>query len=438
MIVRLPRIAVPLLAFALGGCSGGEAAHRPAQAAQAIIGGVDDNTHTNVVGIAILRSGGLATCTGSLITPTLVLTARHCVSPTGESGVVCTDATINGMTYRTSLTEEPYPSVSFYVTTSGNLSRAASITRVSEVLTPPDSTGVALCGRDIALLRLASPITSVAPIRPRLDMPPGVDEVFTASGYGATTGAGGGSGRRRMRDGLVVRFVGQIINRGITLLEDSEWLADTGTCRGDSGGPALDDLGEVFGVLSRGQSNACESPVYTRVDSYAGWIREEAARASAEGGYPEPSWVAAPEARAGLQGEACASDDQCDPSLYCRATGWARECSTADCDACPEGWLCREGGGLCVRDPSTRPAEPEDAGVAKPEDAGEAVADDAGEATADAAEAGVTPPATTAAANSSCDAGRVGGRAGGGRGVGAGVLAALGWVATRRRRAGSR
>ncbi len=434
MVVRLPRIALPLLTLALGGCSGGDdAAHGPTRATQAIAGGVDDTTHTNVVGIAILRSGGLATCTGSLITPTLVLTARHCVSPTEEGGVVCSDVRVNGMTLRTTLTEETHPAVSFYVTTSAVLMRASSITRVSEVLTPPDSLGVPLCGHDIALLRLASPITSVAPLRPRLDMPPSVDEVFTASGYGATTGEGGGSGRRRMREGLMVRLVGFEESRGLTLREESEWLADTGTCRGDSGGPALDEIGEVFGVLSRGRSGACESPVYTRVDSFAGWIRAEAARAVEEGGYPAPSWVTAPEARAGVQGEACANDDQCDPALYCRPTGWARECTTIDCDACPEGWQCRESGGLCVRDPSTRPAVPEDAGMAKPDDAGEAAVDDAGEVVTDA---GVMPPATTAAADTSCDVGRVGGRAGGGAGWGA--LAALGWVATRRRRTGAR
>lgn len=432
MVFRRSPAALPLLAslVSLGGCSGGE---HVATAPQAIAGGVEDTTHTNVVGIAILRSGGLATCTGSLITPTLVLTARHCVSPSGEGPVVCADVRANGMIYRTTTTEDPYPSVSFYVTTSAELTRARAITRVSEVLTPPDSTGVPLCGHDIALLRLASPITSVAPIRPRLDMPPQLNEVFTASGYGATTAAGGGSGRRRMREGLSVRLVGFEENRGLTVREESEWLADTGTCRGDSGGPALDELGEVFGVLSRGSSMACESPVYTRVDSYAAWIRAEAVRAAAKGGYPEPSWATAPEARAGTQGEACASDDQCDPALYCRSTGWARECTTIDCDACPEGWLCREGGGLCVRDPSTRPAEPVDAGVTQPADAGEAASADAGDVVADA---GVVPPGTTAAADTSCDAGRVGGRRGGGLGMG--VLAALGWVATRRRRVGAR
>lgn len=427
MVVRAPRSMFPLcVAFALGGCAGGD---QTVRVPQAIAGGVNDATHTNVVGIAILRAGGLATCTGSLIAPNLVLTARHCVSPVDEAGVLCADIRLGTMVRTKTITQDPYPSVSFFTTTSETISHLGGLTRVSEVLTPPDSTGVALCGRDIALLRLTSPITSVAPVRPRLDQAPMVDEVFTASGYGATNAAGGNSGRRRMRDGLRVTEVGLSERLGIPVTEDSEWVADTGTCRGDSGGPALDELGEVFGVLSRGQSTACESPVYTRVDAFAGWIREEAARAAEEGGYPAPDWVATPEPRAGGLGDRCASDAQCDPSYLCRPTGWARECTTTDCGACPDGWLCSEAGDRCVRDPATRPPPEADAGATA--DAGPAETDASATADGGAADAGAP---STAAADGSCDAGRVG-RV---RGAGAWVMALLGAVVLRRRRVARR
>jgi secreted trypsin-like serine protease len=47
---------------------------------------------------------------------------------------------------------------------------------------------------------------------------------------------------------------------------------DHATCRGDSGGPAIDaHTGEVVGVVSRGGSCSADgNHVYTRVDAYAG------------------------------------------------------------------------------------------------------------------------------------------------------------------------
>lgn len=47
------------------------------------------------------------------------------------------------------------------------------------------------------------------------------------------------------------------------------------TCRGDSGGPVLDALGNVIGIVSWGKDRCAddgEPGVYTRVASYAGWI----------------------------------------------------------------------------------------------------------------------------------------------------------------------
>lgn len=178
---------------------------------------------------------------------------------------------MNGMTYEASTAGAPYAPSSFFVTTDNVISQDPSrYTRVAEVWVPDNTTNQPMCGKDIALLRLATNITSVQPVIPRVNLPPRAMELFTASGYGATSARGGGSGTRRMRDGLGVQFVGLVRGAGgFVLMTDEEWLADTGTCQGDSGGPALDELGAVFGVLSRGDSTSCNSPIYTRVDSYA-------------------------------------------------------------------------------------------------------------------------------------------------------------------------
>lgn len=419
------RTALALLSLASGlvACASDDG---PARARQPIFGGVDDTTHTNVVGIAILRSGGAATCTGSLIAPDLVLTARHCVSPVDGEGILCSNATIDGGLRTATVTQDTYAPVSFYVTTEAMIVQRGRFTRVSEVLVPTGSTGVHFCGRDIALLHLSTPITDVGLVRPRLDVAPRETEVFTASGYGATDGAGDGAGQRRMRDGLVVEHVGMASARGVVLIEEREWLADTGTCHGDSGGPALDSLGEVFGVLSRG-ANSCDSPIYTRVDLYADWLRQQAARAATAGGYAPPSWVTPPEARPGVIGDACSSDAQCDTEFVCLATGWARECTTLDCGACPEGWVCATDSPRCVRDPATRPPPPVDAAPVEPADASADVSADAS-ADVSAADARVT---TAAAQEAGCGVARVGGGREG-RGLALALLAVM--TARRRRR----
>ena len=422
------RLTVVALLSGLAACSPGE---QTVRATQAIAGGVADTMHTDVVGIAIIHDTGLGTCSGSLITPTLVLTARHCVSPVDEGGVACSNATIAGVVHTVTRTQDVFPAVAFRVTTDASITFRSRFTTVAEVLTPPGSTRMPLCGNDIALLRLSAPISTVPLIRPRLDLAPSTTELFTASGYGGTTNQGDGAGQRRMRAGLQVRFVGRAVTRGVVVLEDREWLADTGTCRGDSGGPALDELGEVFGVLSRGASTTCDSPIYTRVDSFSDWIREQAARAAEMSGDVPPMWAAVPEERPGALGDGCASAEQCDEALECLPTGAARECTTTDCTACPEGWLCNEEATHCVRDPSLIPPPPIDAGTTPPADAGAPAAVDAGApATADAG-----PPLTAAprtdAADSTCDVATVGGRHGG-RGFGLTLLALLGVVCARR------
>jgi secreted trypsin-like serine protease len=55
------------------------------------------------------------------------------------------------------------------------------------------------------------------------------------------------------------------------VLGPREFEVDRATCRGDSGGPAIDVLsGEIVGVVSRGGScSAHGNHVYTRVDAYS-------------------------------------------------------------------------------------------------------------------------------------------------------------------------
>ena len=88
--------ALAVSAFAVGCSSSGETSsdHETlARAAQPIIAGTTSTSDQDAVILLAIRSGGQLkdTCSGTLIAPNLVLTARHCVSDTDE-GALCTKA----------------------------------------------------------------------------------------------------------------------------------------------------------------------------------------------------------------------------------------------------------------------------------------------------------------------------------------------------------
>ena len=89
-------------------------------------------------------------------------------------------------------------------------------------------------------------------------------------------GFGGGPanivGLKVARNDSTVLTIGPAANsRTGAVLGPREFEVDQATCRGDSGGPAIDAAtGEVVGVVSRGGScSASGNHVYTRVDAYA-------------------------------------------------------------------------------------------------------------------------------------------------------------------------
>jgi hypothetical protein len=112
----------------------------------------------------------------------------------------------------------------------------------------------------------------------------------------------------------------------------TEFGGDDGVCHGDSGGPAIDPLGRVFGIASR-SAEGCKTPVYTSLAAFAEWLEPLLDEAAAHGGYerpppdtppePEPppeepgSTTSSHEVRSAELGERCDAERACAATLAC-------------------------------------------------------------------------------------------------------------------------
>jgi V8-like Glu-specific endopeptidase len=194
-------------------------------------------------------------CTGTLIAPDAILTAGHCI----EAGAPAPSFTFDNDT-RGAVTAVP-----------GELTYVHPMFDINRAITDGPTQFY-----DVAIVTLATPITTVVP----MVLPSRAEaarltngKMLTLVGYGQTVDGDAASA------GVKYNGNAPIISASASELQIGT-PGQVQNCYGDSGGPALVDLGagvRAVGVVSRGATtshNCTQGGVDTRVDFYVDWIRQ--------------------------------------------------------------------------------------------------------------------------------------------------------------------
>ncbi len=247
--MRLSAAAFVLVSLVACEQNRGSTEIRPAagSALQEIQGGTLDNTSNNVVAILTMSPQGVGICSGSLIAPNLVLTARHCVTKNSTTSVSCDE---NGRSANGGHIESDEDPATIGIYAGSSPSFAKRPLALGKAIVAPQ--GEVLCDSDIALVVLDRDVTGITPLPLRLDAPAKVGETVRSVGYGQND-QNVPIGARFRKGGVAVLAQGKTISESRTPLGPHEFEVGKSICQGDSGGPAIaEDTGAVIGVVSRG------------------------------------------------------------------------------------------------------------------------------------------------------------------------------------------
>lgn len=272
--MRAPLALVAVAALLVPACAAPEETPESvAQTRQQIVGGTVSTAQWDAT--VQLSQNGQFSCSGTLIAPNLVLTARHCVSQLDEnSSDECGTTTSDD------------PPAGMGVSLGVNATPAASVAKGLKVFTL--GANASLCGGDIALIQFDRDIPNgkIAPVR---WTPVTVGEMTTAVGYG-DDGTGNTPKTRMQRTQIPVGIVGPTTdnwqtNQGQNMpitISAGEFATGDATCFGDSGGPLFDQAGNVIGVTSRGidgESCVDRPSIWTAITTHEALIQNALAAA---------------------------------------------------------------------------------------------------------------------------------------------------------------
>ncbi|HEY8076286.1 MAG TPA: trypsin-like serine protease [Labilithrix sp.] len=266
---HMPRLSVLglLLLPLVAACSAtpGDPRENIGAASERIVNGTPSSSALDSVVFLGIGTDGF--CTGTLIAPNLVITARHCVQNMDE--------TTDCGTFTTNITPSTI-TVTVGVNPGTNADAAGK-----QAFFDTDTNG---CSHDIALLLLDREIAGAktAPVRFEALK---VGETVKTVGYG-DDGSGTPTSGRYEKNGLAIDAVGPAsytykAQNGQTFPVDvpaGELVTGESTCFGDSGGPLMDAKGAVVGVTSRGIDDSCidRPSIYSDTATHAALIQEAA------------------------------------------------------------------------------------------------------------------------------------------------------------------
>jgi len=238
------------------GCLGAPEEESVDATESAIINGAVETGYPEVV---FLELGGQGSCTGTLISPRVVLTAKHCILDYRQNAAGVRVGV--GATFDPTGPQRNPPRPMIPVEQ-----------RYSEVVQIRTTPGDDIEGKDVAVLLLKAKGT----LKERgwvTTTPDLTNATITAVGFGQRVVGPSGSNDATGRPPFGHKFL-----RGNVSVIDSNnvelAIAGPTTCYGDSGGPAILADGRVVGVVSRGVENCNGFSIYTRTDPYATLINQ--------------------------------------------------------------------------------------------------------------------------------------------------------------------